>query len=103
GVLAKMELAGIKVDVAQLSRLSSDFAQKMAESEEGAHKLAGTRFNLGSPKQIGEILFGQMELPGGKKTKGGAWSTDASVLEQLAAEGHDLPQALLRWRQFAKL
>ena len=103
GVLAKMELAGIKVDVAQLSRLSSDFAQKMAESEEEAHKLAGTRFNLGSPKQIGEILFGQMELPGGKKTKGGAWSTDASVLEQLAAEGHDLPQALLRWRQFAKL
>ncbi|WP_270374068.1 DNA polymerase I [Marinicauda sp. Alg238-R41] len=102
-VLSRMELAGIRVDVAQLSRLSSDFAQKMAESEEAAHSLAGTRFNLGSPKQIGEILFGQMGLPGGKKTKSGAWSTDASVLDQLAAEGHDLPQALLTWRQFAKL
>ena len=102
-VLSRMELAGIRVDVAQLSRLSSDFAQKMAESEEAAHSLAGTRFNLGSPKQIGEILFGQMGLPGGKKTKGGAWSTDASVLDQLAAEGHELPQALLTWRQFAKL
>ncbi len=103
GVLARMELAGVKVDVAQLSRLSSDFAQKMAEAEEGAHAAAGTKFNLGSPKQIGEILFGQMGLPGGKKTKGGAWSTDAAVLDQLAAEGHDLPRQLLTWRQFSKL
>jgi DNA polymerase-1 len=102
-VLAKMELAGVKVDVAQLSRLSSDFAQKMAEAEERAHEAAETKFNLGSPKQIGEILFGQMGLPGGKKTKGGAWSTDVSVLEQLAAEGHALPQAILDWRQFSKL
>jgi DNA polymerase I len=103
GVLARMELAGVKVDVAQLSRLSSDFAQKMAEAEEGAHAAAGTKFNLGSPKQIGEILFGQMGLPGGRKTKGGAWSTDAAVLDQLAAEGHDLPRQLLTWRQFSKL
>ena len=102
-VLAGMELHGVKVDVAQLSRLSSDFAQKMAEAEEAAHEAAGEKFNLGSPKQIGEILFGKLELPGGKKTKGGAWSTDASVLEQLAAEGHALPQALLTWRQFSKL
>jgi len=102
-VLAKMELAGVKVDVAQLSRLSSHFAQKMAESEEAAHAAAGTRFNLASPRQIGEILFEHMSLPGGKKTKGGAWSTDASVLEELAAQGHDLPRALLTWRQFAKL
>ncbi|MEQ8406003.1 MAG: DNA polymerase I [Oceanicaulis sp.] len=103
GVLAKMELAGVKVDTAQLSRLSSDFAQKMAESEEAAFKAAGRNFNLGSPKQIGEILFGEMGLPGGKKTKGGAWSTDAAVLEQLANEGHELPTALLTWRQFSKL
>jgi DNA polymerase-1 len=102
-VLARMELHGVKVDVAQLSRLSSDFAQKMAEAEEEAHEAAGRKFNLGSPKQIGEILFGELELPGGKKTKGGAWSTDASVLEQLADEGHALPKALLTWRQFSKL
>ncbi|PWE18470.1 DNA polymerase I [Marinicauda salina] len=102
-VLAKMEREGVKVDVAQLSRLSSDFAQKMAEAEEAAHDQAGRRFNLGSPKQIGEVLFGEMGLPGGKKTKGGAWSTDVSVLEQLAAEGHELPQSLLTWRQFSKL
>ncbi|MEO1038977.1 MAG: DNA polymerase I [Pseudomonadota bacterium] len=103
GALARMELAGVKVDVAQLSRLSSHFAQKMAESEEIAHRTAGHPFNLGSPKQIGEILFGEMGLPGGKKTKSGAWSTDAAVLEELAAQGHELPQALLTWRQFSKL
>ena len=102
-VLARMELHGVKVDVAQLSRLSSDFAQKMAEAEDAAHEAAGEKFNLGSPKQIGEILFEKMGLPGGKKTKGGSWSTDASVLDQLAAEGHDLPKALLTWRQFSKL
>jgi len=102
-VLTDMELAGVKVDVAQLSRLSSDFAQKMAEAEETAHELAGHKFNLGSPKQIGEILFGEMELPGGKKTKSGAWSTDAAVLDELAEKGHELPKALLTWRQFSKL
>lgn len=102
-VLARMELNGIKVDVAQLSRLSSEFAQRMAQAEEEAFEAAGTRFNLGSPKQIGDIIFGEMGLPGGKKTKTGAWSTDASVLEELANEGHALPRALLTWRQFAKL
>ncbi|GJL96455.1 MAG: DNA polymerase I [Hyphobacterium sp.] len=102
-VLTDMELAGIKVDKAQLSRLSSDFAQKMAEHEDRAHELVGTKFNLGSPKQLGEILFDQMGLPGGKKTKTGAWSTDVSVMEGLAAEGHELPQAILSWRTFAKL
>ncbi len=102
-VLARMELNGVKVDVAQLSRLSSVFAQKMAEAEDAAFEAAGTRFNPGSPKQIGDILFGDMGLPGGKKTKSGAWSTDAAVLEELAAQGHALPRALLTWRQFAKL
>jgi DNA polymerase I len=102
-ILTDMELAGIKVDKAQLSRLSSDFAQKMAEHEDRAHELVGTKFNLGSPKQLGEILFDQMGLPGGKKTKTGAWSTDVSVMESLAAEGHELPQAILSWRTYAKL
>ena len=102
-VLSDMELVGVKVDKAQLSRMSSDFAQKMAEYEDTAHELAGSKFNLGSPKQLGEILFGEMGLPGGKKTKTGAWSTDVSVLEGLANEGHELPQAILSWRTYAKL
>ena len=76
----------LQILTAQLSRLSSEFAQKMAEAEEKAHEIAGTKFNLGSPKQIGEILFGEMGLPGGKKTKTGAWSTDVKVLEELAAQ-----------------
>jgi len=102
-VLTDMELAGVKVDVVQLSRLSSNFAGKMAEAEAAAHTAAGRPFNLGSPKQVGEILFGKMGLPGGRKTKSGAWSTDAAVLDQLAQEGHELPRILLTWRQFSKL
>jgi DNA polymerase-1 len=102
-VLADMERAGIKVDKAQLARLSSDFAQKMAEHEDRAHEIADSKFNLGSPKQLGEILFDEMGLPGGKKTKTGAWKTDVSVLEGLANEGHELPQVILSWRSAAKL
>ncbi|WP_203290901.1 DNA polymerase I [Maricaulis parjimensis] len=102
-VLSDMERAGIKVDPDQLRQLSSDFSQKMAAAEAQAHEAAGREFNLGSPKQIGEILFGEMGLPGGKKTKTGAWSTDAAVLDQLAAEGHELPVALLEYRQYQKL
>ncbi|MGF1462368.1 MAG: DNA polymerase I [Maricaulaceae bacterium] len=102
-VIADMELAGVKVDPDTLSRLSGDFAQRMAGLEAQAHELAGHPFNLGSPKQIGEILFGEMGLPGGKKTKTGAYSTGAQVLEELAAVGHDLPQTLLDWRQISKL
>jgi len=102
-VIAKMENQGIKVDRADLARLSSDFAQKMAGLEAEAHELAGTQFNLGSPKQLGEILFDQMELKGGKKTKTGAWQTGAGVLEDLAASGEKLPQTVLDWRHYAKL
>jgi DNA polymerase-1 len=102
-VLADMEEAGILVDPAVLGRLSQRFAQKMAELEEGIYKLAGEKFNLGSPKQLGDILFGKFSLPGGRKTKTGAWSTDADVLEELSAQGHDLPKQLLEWRQLSKL
>ncbi|MBU6371152.1 MAG: DNA polymerase I [Alphaproteobacteria bacterium] len=102
-VLAAMERAGIKVDPHELSRMSGEFAQRMGAMEEEAHKLAGKPFNLGSPKQIGDIFFGEMGLPGGVKTKTGAWSTDASVLEELAAQGHALPRVLLDWRQLQKL
>ena len=103
GVLAQMEMAGIKLDPAILKRMSSDFAQKLAGLEAEIHELAGEEFNIGSPKQMGEILFGKMGLEGGKKTKTGAWSTGADVLETLAAQGHDLPQRILDWRQLSKL
>ena len=102
-VLAKMELAGIKVDRDTLSRMSNAFAQKMAGLEAEIHELAGGPFNVGSPKQLGEILFDKMELDGGKKGKTGAYATGADVLEDLAAEGHDLPARVLDWRQLAKL
>jgi DNA polymerase-1 len=102
-VLADMEQAGVLVDRDVLARLSHRFAQRMVMLEEEIHKLAGERFNLGSPKQLGEILFGKLSLPGGKKTKTGQWSTDADALEELAAQGHDLPRRIIDWRQVSKL
>lgn len=101
-VLAQMERHGIKVDRDTLSRMSNAFAQKMAGLEAEIHELAGGPFNVGSPKQLGEILFDRMELPGGKKGKTGAYATGADVLEDLATE-HDLPGRVLDWRQLAKL
>jgi len=101
-VLAAMEREGIKIDPSMLSQLSGDFAQRMLQYEQEAYGLAGREFNMGSPKQLGEILFDEMKLPGGSKTKTGAWSTDATILEELAEE-HDLPRKLLDWRQLSKL
>ena len=102
-VLAAMECAGVKVDPDHLRRLSQDFAMRMAELEIQAHREAGRPFNLASPKQLGDILFGELNLPGAKKTATGAFATDVSVLEELAAQGHALPRTLLDWRQLAKL
>ena len=102
-VIATMENQGIKVDRAELARLSGMFAQKMAGLEAEAYELAGTQFNLGSPKQLGEILFDKMGLEGGKKTKTGAWQTGAGVLEGLAEKGEKLPQTILDWRSYSKL
>ena len=101
-VLAAMEREGVKIDPQMLSRLSGDFAQRMLQYEQEAYELAGREFNMGSPKQLGEILFDEMKLAGGSKTKTGAWSTDATILEDLAEE-HDLPRKLLDWRQLSKL
>ena len=101
-VLADMERAGIRVDPDRLKRLSSEFGLRMAELEQQAHDLAGRPFNVGSPRQIGDILFGDMQLPGGRKTASGQWGTEASVLEELALT-HDLPRLLLEWRQLSKL
>jgi DNA polymerase-1 len=102
-VLAAMERRGIKVDRDILSRMSNAFAQKMAGLEAEIHELAGEKFNVGSPKQLGEILFDKMSLEGGKKGKTGAYATGADILEDLAAEGHDLPARVLDWRQLSKL
>ncbi len=102
-VLAKMEMTGIKVDRDQLSRMSNNFAQKMAGLEEEIHALAGRPFNVGSPKQLGEILFDELGLQGGKKGKTGAYSTGVDILEDLAAEGSDLSARVLDWRQMSKL
>ena len=103
-ILAQMERHGVKVDRDRLSRLSSRFAQRMAGLEAECHELAGRAFNLGSPKQLGEILFDELGLPGGQKTKTGAWGTGADVLETLAAEhGSDLAARILDWRQVSKL
>ncbi|MBI1339291.1 DNA polymerase I [bacterium] len=102
-IVAGMEREGVLVDRERLSRLSGEFAQRMAALEAEAHELAGRDFNLGSPKQIGDILFGEMGLEGGKKTKTGAWATGADALEDLAAEGHALPRVLLDWRMLSKL
>ena len=101
-VLAQMEMAGIQVDRQTLSRMSGAFAQKMAALEEEIYTLAGGPFNVGSPKQLGEILFDKMGLPGGEKGKTGAYATGADVLEDLATE-HELPGKVLDWRQLAKL
>src|SRR4051794_17298300 len=103
-VLARMERRGISVDRQVLSRLSGDFAQRGAALEDEVRKLAGDpEFNPGSPKQLGDILFGKMQLPGGTKTKTGQWSTGARVLDELAEQGHQLPQKILEWRQVTKL
>ncbi|PWR18780.1 DNA polymerase I [Zavarzinia compransoris] len=102
-VLIEMEAAGILVDRAELARLSGDFAHRMSEMEGEIHALAGRSFNVGSPKQLGEILFDEMKLPGGKRMKTGAWGTGADVLEDLADQGHELPRKILDWRQLAKL
>ncbi len=102
-VLVDMEAAGIRVDRDELARLSDDFAGRMVDLEAEVHKLAGRDFNVGSPKQLGEVLFEDMGLPGGKKTKTGAYGTGADVLEDLAAKGHDLPARVLDWRQLSKL
>jgi DNA polymerase-1 len=102
-VLAAMERRGISIDRQVLSRLSGEFAQKAAGLEAEIKKLAGEPLNPGSPKQIGDILFGKMGLPGAKKTKTGAWSTGVQVLEELAEAGHELPRRILDWRQVSKL
>jgi DNA polymerase-1 len=102
-VLADMERRGITVDRPVLARLSGEFAHNCVRLEQEIHAIAGEKFNIGSPRQLGDILFGKMGLPGGRKTGTGAWSTDASTLEELAAQGIELARLVLDWRQTSKL
>lgn len=102
-VLADMEEYGVMVDRENLSAMSVDFEKRMAGFEVEIHRLAGQEFNVGSPKQLGEILFETLKLPGGKKGKTGAWGTDSSVLEELAEQGAEIAQRVMDWRQLAKL
>jgi DNA polymerase-1 len=102
-VLARMEQRGISIDQSVLAKLSNEFGKKQAQVEQEINKIAGTQVNVGSPKQLGDILFGQMGLPGGTKTRTGQWSTGARALEELAEQGHVLPQKILDWRQVSKL
>ncbi|MBU6476273.1 MAG: DNA polymerase I, partial [Alphaproteobacteria bacterium] len=100
-VIAEMEYNGIKVDVAELKHLSNGFARQIAENEKEIYDLAGQSFNIGSPKQLGDVLFGSLGLEGGKKTKTGSWSTSADALEQLA--GNEIVDKILEWRELSKL
>ncbi|MPY70979.1 MAG: DNA polymerase I [Alphaproteobacteria bacterium] len=102
-VLEAMECEGVKVDAAELRRLSDDFDKRISALAEEICRMAGRDFNIGSPKQLGEVLFDEMSLPGGKKGKTGAYATGADILESLAAQGHDLPARVLDWRQLSKL
>ena len=102
-VIVGMERAGVLVDQKELERLSGDFAGRMAALESDIHRLAGRSFSVASPKQLGEVLFDDLGLPGGKTTKTGAYATGADILEDLAAAGHDLPARVLDWRQLQKL
>ncbi len=102
-VIARMEAEGIRIDRNMLSRLSGDFSQILVRLEEEIQEDAGEKFQVSSPKQIGDILFGKMGLPGAKKTPSGQWATPATLLEELAQAGHPLPKKILEWRQLAKL
>jgi DNA polymerase I len=102
-VLARMERRGISIDRDVLSRLSGEFAQEASGLEDEINREAGETVNPGSPKQLGDILFGKLGLPGGTKTKTGQWATGARALEELAEQGHKLPQMILDWRQVSKL
>ncbi len=102
-VVAKMEDIGVRLDTSYLLSLSKEFGLKLKGLEVRIFELAGAEFNIASPKQMGEILFGKLKLPTGKKSKAGGYTTSAKVLEVLAEEGHEIADFILKWRGYAKL
>ncbi len=102
-ILAKMEINGVKIDKNFLAKLSSRFSKKIDHLEKDIFKITKTKFNIGSTKQLGEILYNQLKIASLKKTKKGSFATSASVLEDLAFKGHELPKLILDWRQLTKL
>jgi DNA polymerase-1 len=102
-VIAEMEQVGVKVDRVELERMSGEFGYRMQDLEKEIHELVGHPFKIGSPKQLGEVLFDELGLKGGKKGKSGAYATGADILDGLAVQGHPLPQKVLDWRQLSKL
>lgn len=102
-VLQRMEMAGVKVDALYLQHLSRRFQSSLEKIEADIYAYVGQSFNLASPKQLGEIMFDQLKLPGGKKNKLGAYGTDVDVLEELVGQGHSFAEWVLNWRQLAKL
>ena len=102
-ILAKMEFNGIKVDDLYLKKLSKKFADRLKKIEKSIFKIAGKEFNIGSPKQLGEIIYNELKIAKLKKTKKGSLATSAKILEDLALSGHDFPNLILEWRQVSKL
>jgi len=102
-VLSSMEKQGIKVDTKYLKKLSNDFEIESKNLEKQIFKLSKKEFNIGSPKQLGEILFSDLNIPGGKKTKSGIFSTDSSTLNDLSFKGYDIARLVLEWRELTKL
>ncbi len=102
-VLCEIEKNGIKADRIILSELSEEFGQKIKKIEQNIYNLAGSKFNIASPKQLGEILFESLGLSGGKKTKSGTWATGIDILEDLSAIGHTIADEIIEWRQLNKL
>ncbi|MBW4330684.1 DNA polymerase I [Stakelama sp. CBK3Z-3] len=102
-VIADMEATGVKVDADRLKQLSGEFAETMVSLEREIHAIAGSEFTIGSPKQLGDVLFEQMGLKGGRKGKSGVYSTDVNEMERLAGEGHEIARKVLDWRQLSKL
>ena len=102
-ILAKMEILGIKLDEKSLKKLSVKFDKKIKELEKQIFKLSKKEFNIGSTKQLGEIMYNELKIASLKKTKKGSFATSASVLEDLAFKGHDFPKLILEWRQTSKL
>ena len=102
-LLSKLEINGIKIDDGYLKKLSKKFEERLIKKEKEIYKISGKKFNIGSPKQLGEIIYNDLKITKLKKTKKGSLATSAKILEDLALTGHKFPKLVLEWRQDSKL